>query len=492
MTALRTRLLLGTSLSMSLILLAAGVAVYSFVRSSLVSEFDGALLSEARAIQATTERNERGRVRDPEAGDAPEFSRRERPDYFQIWLDDKSPAMGSQSLAGKSMLLPATVSDQPVFQSISLPDGKPGREISFRFVPRQEEEWKAPLAIAARPVTLVVARHTHALDEKLEQLRWLLGAVGLAATVAAAFTMFFAVTRGLRPLALLARRIAQIGEGNLSDSIELRDAPGELAAVVLRLNELLARLDEAVRRERGFTADVAHELRTPLGGLESTLSVCLMRRRTSEEYRASAGKCMEIVRSMHVMVDNLLMLARADAGQLKVARSTLEVGPLLDDCWSHFRERALNRRLHVIFDIQEKLRLETDPDKLRIVLNNLFDNAISYCNAGGHVTLVARQQDRSVNITITNTGSRLSDEQIAKIFDRFWRGDGARSGTGTHCGLGLSLSRKIMELLGGAIRASASDGKEFGVTIVLPSGHQAAEQNRLALGSMELPVQRVP
>src|SRR5262249_7323347 len=150
----------------------------------------------------------------------------------------------------------------------------------------------------------------------------------------------FTVWRGLRPAATLAGALDRVDAGHLGQRIAVPHLPRELEPAVAKLNELLARLDESFARERRFTADVSHELRTPLAGLRSLLEVATSRERTASEYRAVIGEAMDIVRQMHVLAEDLLMLARLDARQVEVTSEAIALRAFVDETWRPLAPRA--------------------------------------------------------------------------------------------------------------------------------------------------------
>jgi signal transduction histidine kinase len=239
---------------------------------------------------------------------------------------------------------------------------------------------------------------------------------------------------------------------------------------------LLDRVERTVVRERRFTADVAHELRTPLAGLTATLDVCAARRRAPEDYERTVERCSAIVWSMSAMVENLLTLARADARQLAVRPARASVAALVDECWAAFDAAAVGRGITAEFRFDDDLVVETDTEKLRIVLNNLLDNAVSHTDTGGWVRVGGRATDGGVELRFANSGSGVARHEAGRVFDRFWRGDVGRGATGVHCGLGLSLCREVTTLLGGTIEATSEAGEVFKVRLVLPGGAGLARQ----------------
>jgi signal transduction histidine kinase len=140
---------------------------------------------------------------------------------------------------------------------------------------------------------------------------------------------------------------------------------------------------------------------------------------------------------------------------------------LVEECWAPQEERAQERRLRVELEIEPSLALHTDREKARIVLSNLLDNAVSHAAAGGRISIVSFSRDGVAGVRIQNTASPLGAGDVHRVFDRFWRADAARGATGVHCGLGLSLSKELVGLLGGTISVeSAADGT-FSVTLSL-------------------------
>jgi signal transduction histidine kinase len=171
---------------------------------------------------------------------------------------------------------------------------------------------------------------------------------------------------------------------------------------------------------------------------------------------------------MHAMVDNLLLLARADARQLTTDAEPVELRSFIQECWLPFEARAQARRLQVEWKLELNGEVKLDREKTRIVLNNLFDNAVTYTDDGGKVQITAGTEAGRTTLRVENSGSRVSPADAEKLFDRFWRGDEARSDVGTHCGLGLSLCRKIVDLLGGTLSADSRDG-QFSASVSIPT-----------------------
>lgn len=462
--------MLGIIGGMIVLLVAFGLIIYGAIHRALVNEFDASLASTARLLAASMEQD--GNEVELEAGveQMPEFQDSERPTYYQLWRPDGTVPVKSASF-GADDLLPLEGSvGEPVFRGLQFGNGDPGRAVSLKFYPRiadsDEQDRRTPTE--RQPLTLVVARYAGDLEYHLKLLRWLLIITSVGTITLSFLVGIIVVGRGLRPLNLLAAEIAGISEDNLSARIMTEDMPAEIVPIKNRLNELLIRLEESFKRERRFTADVAHELRTPLAGMRSTLEVTLTRKRDLDEYQTSLGDCLSIVESMQAMINNLLMLARIETKQVVFRRERIDLSELIDRCWQSFSQTATKRGIVFENRLAAEMTCQSDREYLSIVLSNLLDNAVEYTDERGRICTKGQQTDDSVQVAISNTGCTLRDEQVAQVFDCFWRGDSSRTGTGTHCGLGLALVQRIVGALGGRAFAEVQAGGIFTVRLVLP------------------------
>ncbi len=177
--------------------------------------------------------------------------------------------------------------------------------------------------------------------------------------------------------------------------------------------------------------------------------------------------CLSICVQTQTLVKNLLSLARLDAGSESFKLKRIPLDDLLQTSWKSFQKAADKQNLDVRWDVEPDLVHETDPEKIQLVLGNLFENAVHYANVGGVVSVQGKQSNGTVRICITNTGSRILTADAARVFDRFWRGDPSRAKEGVHCGLGLSICKTIVEQLGGTIAASSSTGESFSIAVML-------------------------
>ena len=475
MRSLRARLLVGMISGILLLLIVFSVIIYTVVRRTLVNQFDASLAATAQILAASVEQDGDKIELELDIQKMPEFQRVEHPAYFQLWRHNGAVAVRSASLGTDDLLRLDGSLDAPVFRALQTRSGQPGRAVGFKFAPKIESRGRKRYQQSAEQqlLTLVVARDASGLQYQLRFLLWLLllaslGTIGLSLLVAV-----FVVREGLSPLNLLAAEIAVIREDNLAVRVGTERMPAEMVPIKERLNELLSRLEASFNRERRFTADVAHELRTPLAGIRSSLEVTLRRTRDVNEYQASLSDCLTIARNMQAMMDNLLALARIDAHQITFRRDRIQLAKLVNSCWRPFSGRAIERSIVFENRIPGEMNCESDPNLLSIVLSNLLDNAVEYTNKEGQIWTAGRHADNSVEITVANTGCRLTDEEASQVFDCFWRGDLSRTNTGMHCGLGLALVQKIIRALGGCAAAEVTSTGIFTVRLSLPAKRES-------------------
>ena len=327
--------------------------------------------------------------------------------------------------------------------------------IAVRFLPVAEESH--PSRVGADWVTLVVARDTAQMDHALHGLAWMLGGVSAFAVVALTALLGWVVVRSLRPLDAFAANIALIGESDLASRLPTDGAPSEMIPVIHGFNELLERIEAAFDRERMFSSNVAHELRTPLAGLLATIQVALSRSRGSAEYRDALERCEDISHDTHRLVETLLSLSRLEGSKVRTDAVAVALDEIVDEEWKKLADRAGDKGIVAAIGKSSGVSVAADGDQVRIVLANLFDNAIEYTHPGGAIEYICRAADSGATLRIANGPCDLPAESVAHVFGQFWRGDAARSQTGDHSGLGLALCKRIVDASGGQIEVTLED-----------------------------------
>jgi two-component system heavy metal sensor histidine kinase CusS len=490
MRSLQSRLLIGVICSIFGVLLVSGIAFYWLMRTALISEYDSSLSNEIRTLSALVKYEADGVRSDMADGEIPAFERSQRPEYYQIWQEDGTVLEKSRHLTdGDLPRLRGTLS-QPKFQFLALPDGRPGRCGSVRFLPqleseddfdddqedtidRNEEEaiesHDKAFSGSITPVTLTVTRDTIELAHTLGRIRWVLLIVFGGAACITLGVIAPVIRLGLRPLHETSREISRLDAQDLSSRIDSAHAPIEIETLINCLNQLLDRLEKVFRRERDFSAHVAHELRTPLAGLRSTMEVALARPRDTNAYQTVLRRCLEICIQTNTMIENLLSLARADAGRYEFAVEQIDLQSLVQEAWEPFAEPAGRKELRIHWKLNADTRLTSDPHVLRLILDNLYDNALSYTPVGATIQISSMKSAHGVVLSISNSGCPLAPGEVEFVFERFWRGERSRQQTGTHSGLGLAMCREFATLLGHSLVAEISHDGEFTVKLVFCS-----------------------
>ncbi len=279
--------------------------------------------------------------------------------------------------------------------------------------------------------------------------------------------------RLLVPLRRLVETTREIGIGGLSRRVVEPDRPSDLQELAQSFNGMLMRLERAVDALRHFTADASHELRTPLTAIQGTIQVALSRPRSEDELREVLGEVMEETEWMLHLVDGLLTLARSEEGLPSAQREIVDLSLLLEDSVEMGRLLASEKPIEVSLDAPRSLLILGAAGQLRQVFLNLISNAIKFTEEGS-VAVTARtineeDGERWIEVRVADTGVGIAPEEMERVFDRFYRGDAARSRPGG-TGLGLAIARLLVEQQGGTIdvRSEVGRGSEF--RILLPAG----------------------
>ncbi len=471
MRSLRVRLLAGTVGGILLLLAVFSLIIYFTIRSELLKQFDTALVSVARVLAASAEQDGNNIELEVDLQQMPEFQDNRNPAFYQLWAPDGTVVLKSPMLGVNNLPRPELTSEAITLTTLQYQNDRYLRVVSLVFVPRKagSEDGDSDSEMHGQESSiLAVARDADDLYGQLRFLRWLLLFASAAVIVLSFIIAAVVVRNGLRPLNSIAAEIAAITETSLSTRIAAEHVPAEVVPIKNRLNELMSRLEASFNRERRFNADVAHELRTPLSGIRSTIEVTLAHKRDADEYRQALSDCLEITRNMQLMVGNLLVLATLETQQLNFHTEKISIAELVDYCWRSFSHKASGRAIAFENHIDSEISCESDRQNLSIILSNILENATEYADEGGRIRAVSQCKGNSVEIAISNTGCRLTDEEVSQMFDAFWRGDSARSGAGIHCGLGLALVHRLIKALGGSVTAELQPGGIFIIKLIIP------------------------
>jgi len=437
----------------TLVLAAAGAAVYVAVARSLQAGLDRDLAARVESLASVVFQT-REQV-DFEFSDQlmPEYGGEEggpatpRPAYFEIEFADGTLLERSNSLAGADLITPDEVTATPSYWTAPLPDGRDGRYVAQRIEVHHVFPEEGPDRPTAARLVLVVAQGREelvALERML--LAQCVGACILLAGLIAALS-WLAVERGLEPARRLAARLDAIRVDDLPAQLEAGELPAELAPVADKIDALIGRVQTALSRERRTTADIAHELRTPVSELLTVSEVALRDGNDARAGRIALAKVRDVAWRMGRSLSTLLKLARLEMGAERIDRESVDLGGIVREFLRSLSAAARERGIKVESDVGLGDRVAGDPEVLRIVVSNLLSNAIHYSARDGVVRCSFESPNGSWRLVIENEAGDLEPEDLRSLSEPFWRKDRARTDS-DRSGLGLALSRALAEKTG--------------------------------------------
>lgn len=448
MRSIRTSLLIRLSLVMGVLFIASGTAIYSGVRAGMIGNVDDQLrLASIGAKEILTQER---KVPRPSKADRAgkrwsEFEQEGSGLYFQAWDQQDELVARSESLGETVLPNPGKAAKAERYFTLELPDGRQLRAVHFAINPQLKRP-VTDLERAEKPRSVVVAKD---LEEVHHTLSLLLGGIA-ACGVFVAIGGWLMISRGLRlglaPLSRLGEKAATIHAESLASRFDESTLPDELQPIGRRLNDLMARLEQGFERERRFSADLAHEMRTPIAELRAVAETAL--RWPDQATPASFQDILETSRRMQSLVEKLLALARWES-RPALDLTDILIPELVDDCWAPFQKTASARGVTLRRSLAPDLIWRSDVGMLRPIIENLLSNAAEYSPDGGTIELTADAD----SFAISNAAGRLTPRQLPLLFDRCWRLDPARSDT-SHFGLGLPLAKACAVALGCTLTAS--------------------------------------
>jgi two-component system heavy metal sensor histidine kinase CusS len=294
--------------------------------------------------------------------------------------------------------------------------------------------------------------HIHFLNEFRRQLLY----IGIIGTICLMLLGWFAAWRGLRPVQKMAKVAEGISAQHLSERLEVDNTPTELKSLAIAFNDMLDRLETAVGKLSDFSSDLAHEMRTPINNLMTQTQVCLSRTRDITTYQEILFSNLEEFERLARMVSDMLFLAKAEHGlhraNLQRVNLVKEVSALFDFYDAIAAEKGMSLKQ------TGQGYVEGDPSMLRRALNNLLSNAIKYGKSDSIIKINCQQNNDATVLSIENESSPLSQEQLTRLFDRFYRTDTSRQRVEEGTGLGLAITKSILDVHGATIQANYDDG----------------------------------
>jgi heavy metal sensor kinase len=456
--SLRVRLTLWYTGTLAVLLSLYAGGVFVFLRHSLFAELDRRLHDDFELAEQMLERSNDGSIRwwadehhhEEDSNDA-------------AWLEVWNPA--GQLLYRRAAF--AGASKNLFFSSLPLERSGYASVLSSGNVPVRV--LSRPYVVDGQPVVIRVARSAARLRDELKTLLLVLGfgfpiAVGIAACGGYALAR-----RALAPVGKMADRARTITAERLGERLPVITPDDELGHLATVFNETFARIERSFEQLRRFTADASHELRTPLTAIRSVGEVGLREHHNERGYREIIGSMLEEADRLGHLVESLLTLSRADAGQVKLRLERMDLAELAREVVNHLGVLAEEKRQTLSVEAAVPVSVIADRLVLRQALINLIDNAIKYSPEDGRVRIIVEDRSDGPTLEVADTGPGIATEHRAHIFDRFYRVDKARARELGGTGLGLAIARWAVEAHGGCIELESEDGTGSIFRIRLPS-----------------------
>jgi heavy metal sensor kinase len=446
------RLTLWYAAAFAAALLVLGVAMWFTVRQSLYHAVDESLGDRVDGIHTFID-DHKTRLDVDEVKE--EF--RAHGELFQVLDDTGAIVHRADTLAGVALPRISGAGAMPRFDNL-VANGEP-----LRFLTQN-------VAVDGKNYTVQVAAPLAELQQGLRDAVWLLMPLFLLMLLIASAGGYFMSRRALEPVDRITQTARSISADNLSQRLAVPSTGDELERLSATLNDMIGRLEAAFKRISRFTADASHELRTPLAVMRTTAEVALRHPGDGGEHRAALGAVVGEIERTTQLVDNLLLIAKADAGSAQLAKVPVDVAAAAEEA------RAQMSILAGTKGIALEVRLPGDPvvvigdrDALRRLFSILLDNAIKYTAAGGAAVVAVSTNGAHAVGVVTDSGIGIPNDDLPHVFDRFYRVDRARSRELGGAGLGLAIARWIAESHGGEIGvvSEVDRGSRFEVRLPL-------------------------
>jgi heavy metal sensor kinase len=424
------------------IVLVFSISVYLFVKTRLDQQLNQQLDKEFVAIAGEVS-EEPGDVRD---------------------LEPESSAKLFQLVQGKNVFF-----QTGPYQKAGLPEILSVPTVKYRtFRSASGKRFRLITGSTKNGFVLTIAQDEEALWSNLHTLFMILALALPSALILAALGGSVMANRLLKPVASMAHQAEKISAENFTERLAVENPEDEFGKLATVFNHTLSRLQNAFERLQRFTADASHELRTPLTALQSVGEVALQEDLDTGAYRDRIGSMLEETTRLTRLVDSLLLLTRADRGELLVSRKDHDLTRLVEKAVEDMRIMAEEKSQKLMTNLQRGARGSVDEDTLRRALVNVLDNAIKYTPQGGTISVGLKETEDNMVIEVTDTGPGIAAEHRDKIFDRFYRVEKDRSRDIGGAGLGLAIAKWAVEANGGRIELDSRENQGSTFRIELP------------------------
>src|SRR5215216_2759703 len=440
------------------VLFAFAVAIYFYLSRGLLAAIDTSLWNQAdRIAQATGHPSSNEEPSQPGVLMlAPQF----------VSIVDRNGEINDAILDQEGHHVPviqdaldrAAAEFKPQYMEVSLSPSEHARIITW---PARDEDGEV--------FFVVVGQSLKDLHQAQRQLLFLLAFSNPVALLLASLGGLWIANKALRPVDRLTRAAERIGRGNLNERVEEGDSKDEIGRLAATFNEMISKLEQAFDRERRFTADASHELKTPLAVLRGDIEVALRRERSPEEYKRVLQSNLEEIARLTKLTDDLLTLARSDAGEQVLELEPVRLDRLAAEAHAYVKPLAESVGVSLSYDAPHSpILIEGDEKRLKQLLVNLLDNAIKYTPPGGSARLALTVKDSSALIEVSDNGRGIPASALPQVFERFYRQSDLKDSRVTGFGLGLAISKWIVDAHGGTIEVESAEGKGARFSISLP------------------------
>jgi two-component system, OmpR family, heavy metal sensor histidine kinase CusS len=394
-----------------------------------------------------------------------ESTARRRSVYYSRLLHDNGDLV-IQSSGAQSLIPPLPLCPPPASEDRPIGDTQ-------EFHPEAERTLMVSSAWVTSPgagkgqrfvytVALDISTERNILNDYRNKLLLILAAGSVVSAVAGTYV----ARRGIRPIQEISAAAHRITANVLAERVGSTAWPRELASLAAEFDAMLQRLEDSFGRLSQFSADIAHELRTPINNLMGEAEVALRRERSSEEYARVIASSLEEYHRLAELIDSLLFLARAENADLSLHKTWFHLGDELGQLLSYHELQATE--LEVKLSFSGDAQLFADGTLFRRAISNVVNNALKHTPAGGNVRVEVFPQPESVKIVIQDDGAGIPAEHLPRLFDRFYRVDASRTTSVAGTGLGLAIVKTIMDLHAGSVTIESEIGKGTLVTLIFP------------------------
>ena len=444
------RLTLYFSIASTAVLLVGGIVIGTLVEAHLAEQDSRTLQGKLELVRATIADIHTQRTIAPLSTALNSALIGHHDVFVRIMDQDGRTLYASSDLKFPGALLSATAWDAPETGIRSITWESDGRQ--YRGISGSAATGIAGQALDIAAVALNIDYHRSFMTEFRNSL-WLAIAAGI---VISALLGWVSARRGPAPARRMLKLTQRISANRLGERLPPESVPSELADLAVAFNDMLERLEDSFRRLSDFSSDLAHELRTPVSNLMMQTEVALSKARTADEYREVLYSNLEEYEHLAHMTSDMLFLAKADNGMIENANEIISLDEEIRQLFAFYDALSEERGVDLVLIGEGAVR--GDRAMLRRALGNLLANAVRHTTRGKVITVRIEQSGNRMEFRMENPGEPIADEHIRRLFDRFYRVDPSRCSMGEGAGLGLAITKSIVEAHGGEIEASCAEG----------------------------------